>query len=160
MKAIKNPSRILADLPDHKAFLEHSYANDNESGDGSRLEYLASHLFHFDTYDGEMDALFARKAVEVCAAITRKKTFEYIKNPTNYKWYLLMCNMPFFVNRIEWGTSIRGAWWDFDDQKIDSCGFYIDGKQLTIEQRLDVDDWERFMEAVIEFAAPEMQAAA
>lgn len=155
MKAT-NTSSALAGL-DYKAFLEHSYANEDYTGCDSRLEYLALHIFGFTTYDSEMDQLFARKAVEVCAAITHRTTFDYIEDPTNYTWYLVMCNMPFFANRIEWGTSIRGAWWD-SSQKIDSCGFYIDGKQVTDEQHMDDEDWERFMEAVIEFAAPEMQS--
>lgn len=56
-----------------------------------------------------MSVLFARKAVEVCAAINDRQTFDYINDPNDYLWYLLMCNMPFFAERLECGISIRGA---------------------------------------------------
>jgi hypothetical protein len=37
-------------------------------------------------------------------------TFEYIKNKNNYKNYILSCN--FILDWLDWGTSIRGAWFN------------------------------------------------
>ena len=88
----------------YKEILKHSFEVEKaevECLPTSRLEYLANYIFDFMTYDEEMDRLFAEKAVEVCAAINDGKTFEYIKDPENYRWLLLMCNMPFFINRLE-----------------------------------------------------------
>lgn len=117
---------------------------------GSRLEYLGNFIFDFTTYDGSMSELFASKALEVCSAISGKTTFQYIEDPLNYQWSLLMCNMPFFAKRLEWGTSIRGAWWDGPKIKLDSCGLcgydQVEALELTTAQ------WHEFIEALIEFA--------
>lgn len=116
-----------------------------------RLEYLGDHIFGFTTYDGEMSALFARKAVDVADAITNGTTLEYIKDAENYRWYLLMCNTDFFSGRLEWGTSIRGAWWD---HKISyqSCGLWKGEEQLHKEMTFTQDEWKEFMRAVSAFA--------
>jgi hypothetical protein len=139
---------------DYLKILEHSFSVSKEIFEcppESRLEYLGDHFFDFTTYDGEMSFLFAQKAVEVCQAINNMKTFEYIENGTNYKWFLLMCNMPFFSDKLEWGTSIRGAWWD---HKIEfSClGLWDGDTQLSDTMTFDQDEWMRFISAVIEFA--------
>jgi NTP pyrophosphatase (non-canonical NTP hydrolase) len=98
-----------------------------------------------------MTVLLAGKAVEVCEAITEKTTFEYIKDEENYRWYIIMCNMPFFNGRLEWGTSMRGAWWD---HKItfQSCGLWEGEKQLHEEMTFTQEEWGDFMRAVISFA--------
>ncbi len=140
--------------------LEHSYALEAQRGGSSaisRLGYLAQHIFDFTTYESEIDELFARKAVEVCAAITDGKTFEYIANPTGRIWYFLMVNMPFFMPRLTWGTSIRGAWWDHNPQALDSCGLWVDEEQQT-EWVFSSEQWEQFVRAVIAFAQAEMHS--
>lgn len=76
----------------------------------TRLEFLGGVVFGFTTYDGEVDALFAGKMLEVIEAILEKKTFQYIENRENYLNYLYMVNTPFLSKVLEWGTSIRGAW--------------------------------------------------
>ena len=116
----------------------------------SRLEYLSDEIFNFTTYDSEMSELFASKAIEVCKAINERTTFEYIKDPENYKWYLLMCNMPFFANRTEWGTSIRGARWH--GSSYSSCGLFNGNEQFTDEINFEADEWQNFVNAIIEFA--------
>lgn len=66
---------------DYKELLEHSYRVATESFEcapESRLEYLGDYIFDFTTYDGEMSVLFSRKAVEVCAAINNRLTFDHI----------------------------------------------------------------------------------
>ena len=49
--------------------------------------------------------------------------FEYIEKEEQYTNYLIMINMPFLQDKLEWGSSVRGAW--FDDAKsyhIDPLG--------------------------------------
>lgn len=137
--------------------LENSYNKVSEVLEGnapeSRLEYLSDYIFQFTTYDGEMSELFAAKAIEVCEAINNRTTFEYIKEPNNYRWYLLMCNMPFFADKLDWGTSIRGAWWYSDiDKPIDlhSWGLWLDEQTELAE--FTAEEWKEFIEAIIEFA--------
>lgn len=134
--------------------LTHSYEVHktlDECPPDSRLEYLGAHIFDFTTYDGEMDALFARKAVEVCDAITNRTTFEYIKDSENYRWYLLMCNMPFFAGRLNWGSSIRGAWWDHEIT-FQTCALWNGDEQLRDEMKFTAEEWARFVTAICAFA--------
>lgn len=131
---------------DFEALLEPQFAQWNEvCGESSRLVFLSDEIFGFTTYDNEMSALFAAKALEVCAAIADRANFEYIKDPDNYRWYLLMCNMPFFAKRLEWGTSIRGAWWRFEQSEF---------RLGLVTLKVWHDDWPQFIAALREFAKP------
>jgi hypothetical protein len=121
-----------------------------------RLEYLGDYIFDFTTYDGQMAELFARRALEVCAAISDKTTFDYIKDAEQYRWYLVMVNMPFFTDKIEWGTSVRGAWWGEPPHskiKLDTCGLWLDGEQVQAAMEFTRDEWELFIAAMREFAS-------
>lgn len=140
-------------MDDARELLENSYQVTREFQDEklSRLEFLADYIFDFTTYDTEMGELFARKAIEVCAAVNEGKTFDYIKDADNYRWFLLMVNMPFFAGRLEWGTSVRGAWWDYDAQTLESCGIWR-GKEQAPSMQFTREEWMRFIAALVEFA--------
>lgn len=142
---------------DYLKLLNHSYICVRSFRDAglSKWEYLASDIFNFITYDGGIDELFAQKALEVCTAITCKQTFDYQKDPENYKWYLIMCNMPFFAGKLEWGTSIRGAWWIYNREfVIESCGFFDceDDKQI-MSLAFDEKQWNEFIKAMNDFVS-------
>lgn len=117
----------------------------------SRVEFLAAHLFDFTTYDSEMDELLGEKAVEVFQAISERKTVEYIADKEKYRWYIIMCNMPFFAKRLEWGTSIRSAWWNGAQPPIESCGLFLNQEQITT-LAFGPGEWSAFADAVIEFS--------
>lgn len=146
---------------DYLRMLEEGHAEtDAFEGQGrtSRLEYLADHVFNFATYESKYGELFSRRALEVCAAISAGRTFEYIKEPENRLWYLLMVNMPFFFDKLNWGTSIRGAWWDEPpDKKIEfsSCGLFLDGRQLPETMEFARDQWHEFIDAVVAYGIDE-----
>ena len=141
---------------DYLKLLEHSYAMaaGDECPPESRLEWLGEQVFDFTTYDGAMSALFAEKAIEVCDAITRRETFDYIGSADGYKWFLLMCNMPFFADRLEWGTSIRGAWWD--SKSLESCGLWDGDKQL-LELNLAPGEGNGLARALVAFARSDVR---
>lgn len=145
---------------DYQLLLEHSFSMETEHTEcapTSRLEYLSDYIFDFETYDSSMAELFAKKAVEVCEAITNRKTFEYIAGPEGYLWYLLMCNMPFFSERLQWGTSIRGAWWEASSEAVCPGGFWVESRPMSHLLRLSgTEEWKEFVKAIIAFAAPEM----
>lgn len=127
-------------LNGHKEFT-HVTCHDN-----TMAEYLAAEIFEFVTYDAAIDELFVRKAIEVMLAIDKRSTFEYQASDENYRWYLIMCNMPFFKDKLEWGTSIRGAWWD---------------KNLTIcslEKTFTKEEWSKFICSMAELVAPDLLA--
>lgn len=109
------------------------------SGEGTtKFEYLSSFVFDFTTYDEDMDETFVVSALVVCDAISNRTTFDYIKTPENYLWYLLLMNTPFFADQTSWGTSIRGAFWD-ENKMIAGFPDKVDLKQLT----KDMIDWIR-----------------
>ena len=143
---------------DYLELLKHSFTVETETSEcppSSRLDYLGDGVFDFITYESEMSELFAAKAVEVCAAINDSKTFDYIKDAEQRKWYLLMCNLPFFADRLEWGTSIRGAWWGGKPGKqieFQSCSLWIGDEKCADTMAFSRDEWRRFIAAVIDFA--------
>lgn len=105
--------------------IEEQYEEWKESEpDVTKEEFLMGHIFDFDTYDGDLDNFFCHLVVEVIEAILNRTTFDYIKD--NYKNYIIMVNMPFLKNKIDWGTSIRGAWFDAEHKDLmnDIVNFY------------------------------------
>lgn len=78
----------------------------------TKYEWAASEVFNLTTYDGTLDELFVKKIIEVLKVILNKTNFEYIKDETNYINYILVCQLLNEFNWIDWGTSIRGAWFD------------------------------------------------
>lgn len=89
----------------------------------SKLEFVGEIIFDFTTYDSELDSLFAEEMIEVIESLIDRTTFEYIKDTEKYIRYITMCNMPFLVDKLEWGGSIRGAWLDNDKRYF--CGAII-----------------------------------
>lgn len=87
-----------------------------------RYAFLASEVFGLTTYDLDLDIEFGKDIFEVMKVIYERKNFEYIKNETNYKKYILVCNLLNDNGWIEWGTSIRGAWFNnFDSIQFNDC---------------------------------------
>lgn len=144
---------------DYLKLLEHSYDCQFamfERSNEARLTFLSEGVFGFTLYDSHKDEFFARRAIEVCAAITEEKTYNYISMADeNYTWFLVMCNMPFFSERIEWGSSIRGAWWgSLHNRQIEfsSDVLWVDGEQFNETLEFSVEEWKHFIAALIEFA--------
>lgn len=137
---------------DYQKLLLHSLRKELEfDSEIARHEYLSVHIFDFTTYDENMDKALAEKAVEICEAITNKTTFEYIdSSPENYRWYIIMCNMPFFAQRIEWGTSIRGAWWK-PYLTLTSCGLWEGDEQIGLLE-FSSEEWGSFIRAIAHFS--------
>ena len=145
------------------AMMEEGFIELNNDGDCptiSRLTYLSDFIFQFTIEDDDMAELFAKKALEVCGVILHELTCFYIADKEKYKWYLIMCNLPFFAKRINWGTSIRGAFWSvpFGQEKIEfsSCGLFKDHEQIH-DLEFTLKEWEEFIGAVIEFGKREVK---
>lgn len=147
----------LTSIEAYKNMLEHSYEMTKqmlECPPHSRVAFLADHVFDFTTYDDDASELFGKKALEVCVCISDKKTFEYQHSgEESYRWYLLMCNMPFFQGKLEWGTSIRGAWWEYGKTfEIGAYTFFKDSEQISEVMKFNNEQWLQFVEAMKEFA--------
>ena len=110
----------------------------------SKMEYIGHVIFNFTTYSNSIDELFAALMMPVIRCILEKKTFEYQEDRSQYINYLHMVNMPFLVNKLEWGTSIRGAWFDdYQEYEID-CGRIIIEKQELSIFIADLIEWSEF----------------
>lgn len=145
---------------DYLKLLEESYQIERlnqPDGQLTRLCFLADHVFAFTTYDDDMSELFAAKAVEFCAVITNSTAFDHIKDQDSYRWFLTMVNAQFFAERLEWGTSVRGAFWIGDQPEVSSCGLWQDGQQLDgltfARSGAGIKGWQAFIAAVRTFAA-------
>lgn len=148
------PRQELEAPMDYLNLLNHSYEMSQQEGCPlqGRLEFLSESVFDFTTYDGEMAALFAKHAIAVFEAINARRTFDFILYAENYKWFLIMCNMPFFADKIEWGTSIRGARWKPGPITVESWCFWF-GDEPIILPTLNDREWQRFAAALLTFAS-------
>ena len=79
----------------------------------TKYEWLSENVFDLTTYDNSLNELFGKKIFEVCKAILDGTTFEYISmDQSHYITYILVCQILKSFNWIEWGSSIRGAWFE------------------------------------------------
>lgn len=83
----------------------------------SKLEWVATSVFDLVTYDGDLDERFAKDILEVCKVILEKRNYEYIEDEQNYVKYILVCQLLDKNYWINWGTSIRGAWFEVNESK-------------------------------------------
>ena len=105
----------------------------------NKLEFVGNHIFDFTTYDSDLDVTFAKRMLEVVEAISNKTTFDYHgQSQEKYENFILMCNMPFLANKLSWGTSIRGAWFETGTYWIDSGNY-------------EVTDIDEFMKVLIKW---------
>lgn len=113
---------------------------------------LMADVFGFTTYDSDMDELMVNKALEVCVCISNGTVGQYIKDEANHQWYVVMVNMPFISGLLDWGTSIRGAWWDHGAQfdLSGQCWAYMDESYLEVIP-LDRKQWISFIQAANDF---------
>lgn len=114
--------------------IESNYKEQQEHGCcavESKMAYAGVYLFDFTTYDEDADVLFAKNMIEVLKCILDKTTFEYQKDEKQYINYLTMVNMPFLTDKLEWGGSIRGAWFD-NWQEYEVDGIKIEKQELEI----------------------------
>lgn len=81
-------------------------------GDYSKYEWAASDIFDLVTYDAGLDENFVKKILEVCGAILNNETFDYIRDEKQYTDYIIVCQLLDKFDWINWGTSIRGAWFE------------------------------------------------
>ena len=78
----------------------------------SKYEWAANHVFDLTTYDGDLDELFVKCIVDILKVIRDRSNFEYIKDEDNYIGFIIVCQLLDKFHWIDWGTSIRGAWFD------------------------------------------------
>lgn len=65
-----------------------------------------------NTYDTSLSIEFGRDILEVMEVIINRRNFKYIKNKKNYRKFIIIANILSRYGWIEWGTSIKGCWFD------------------------------------------------
>jgi len=112
----------------YKPLIESSYKESQYHDEGvTKAEFILS-LFNIHPYESGDNADFlAEKVLGVITAITKRKTFEYHENDPC--WYLAVCHITEIANKITWGTSIRGAFWE-SEIKLDTCSLFYNGNQI------------------------------
>ena len=82
------------------------------------FNWIAQDIFNLTTYDGWIDYVFTKDLLKVMTAIYNHTTFDFIRSSKhNYLIFIEICNLLEKKNWIEWGTSIRGCWFDSDYSK-------------------------------------------
>lgn len=80
----------------------------------SKSEFISKDIFNIITYDEGLTIDIANDILEVAEVIAKRQNFEYIKDESNYKKFIIVANLFYKNGLIEWGTSIRGCWFDFE----------------------------------------------
>jgi hypothetical protein len=124
--------------------LEKEFNDLNECSDKkiTKSKYLGDSIFDFVTYDDNMTNLFVNKMIQVLESILEQKTYDYInESEDNYLNYLTMVNMPFLAEKIDWSTSIRGAWFDkLKEYEVDCSKIIIEKQEIKIFIK-ELIDW-------------------
>lgn len=77
-----------------------------------KYEWAARDVFDLFTCDGGLDKTFVKTILDVCRVILEQNNYEYISNEESYIKYILVCQLLRRFGWINWGTSIRGAWFE------------------------------------------------
>ena len=92
-------------------------------------------IFDITTYDHGLSIEFGKTIIEVMEVINNRKNFEYMdQSRENYKKFILVANLLDHFNWIEWGTSIRGCWFNRWDNP------YVDGECYDMKEKIDFDE--------------------
>ena len=116
-----------------------------------KSSFIASGIFDLSTYDDELDEKFTKQLLEVCNAITQRKTWDLVRNPRKYPKFILYLHLPFFKNKITWGTSIRGAFWDYHKIQIKSCELWDEDEKQILSLDFSHEEWTTFLSALNKF---------
>lgn len=112
--------------------------NEDNGGyvDGLNIYQLMEEILGISAYDdGVLRDLLDESIIPVLEAICLKNTFDYIEsNPEQYKNYIMVCNLGKIPEVLNWGGSIRGAW--FDTRK-DGFSPLLNGEKHHIIKTMD-----------------------
>lgn len=114
----------------------------------SKYDFLAE-IFDIctdDSGEGSAQEYIVTKMIQVIQCIAKKETYEYHqKSHKNYLNYLTMVNMPFLINKIEFGTSIRGCWFSLPLRKdtMEIQNILITGDKELNEFMLDLVEFAK-----------------
>lgn len=148
MKLIDNLKIGLSNYIDKEIMFIQGNRDDyiNEYGiKNIKLSFLTD-IFGVVTYDSGLDIKFGSDILEVMEVIAKRDNFEYIKNVKNYIKFILVANIFYSYDWIEWGSSIRGCWFSPYNQHNISNGLDYYGMSEII-----LDDDNKYIIECIEY---------
>lgn len=110
-----------------------------------KLSFLTT-IFGITTYSHYLDVEFGNDILEVMKIINNRKNFEYIKNKENHKKFIYVANLLENKNWTEWGTSIRGCW--FNSYGNPSVNYGVDYYGM---RRIEFDTEGKDIRELLEF---------
>jgi hypothetical protein len=129
--------------------IKQSYEDFKNLTDDNVWGWLSNEVFDLTTYDEELDEMFGRKMIEVCKVILEGKTFEYIRNREKYVQYILACQPLEKHGWINWGTSIRGSFFEdceFNENAKELCSCCYSGDKIPFTKET-LKELIKFIEA-------------
>ena len=97
----------------------------------SKHDYLMTQIFEIYTYDsGDISKVICDNMLSICDVILKRENFEYIQDIEKYFQFILLINMPFFLNTTEFGTSIRGSWFNECKDYVFSGRINVKGSEI------------------------------
>jgi hypothetical protein len=132
--------------------LEEGYSVESSDRPMSRLEYLSDYIFDFTTYDSAISSEMAKQALIICKVINDSSMSDYIDDPIQYRSFIYFCNLPFFISKLDWGTSIRFPWWNSIGIVFNSTGLWLNGEQIYSNLFFKDDEWKLAVNDMLEFS--------
>lgn len=124
-------------------------------------------IFDLITYDSAMDLNLVGRMVEVCRAIVNRKTYEFQMTEEGYKDFITIVQFKWFSRKLNWGVSIRNAWFDNDYSGDgvrpvmlhDGCLFMTGSEKQFIDPVMYTtkEEIEEFVKALIWFYDTEVK---
>lgn len=135
----------------YKNILENDFKNNFSDYGADKLHYLSNDFFDFTLYDSDADKHFAWTMLEVIRAIKNGRQGAFFKeDPSNYYAYLACVNHKFFDKKLEWGTSIRTAWFSYGDMALNENNYHTHAFNFPKEDlHLVIDALLKFSEDII-----------
>lgn len=84
--------------------------------DMTKFQFLCNEVFNLFPYDSDIEDSWGRDLFRVLNHINRGIGSDYWSaSDENYNKYLIICQLLDMKHWINWGTSIRSAWFEFSD---------------------------------------------
>lgn len=116
----------------------HLYSQQNDSN--NKYDFLEEifGIITYDSGDGSAQEYLINKILDVINCINESENYKYIeKSEQNYFDYITVCNLDFVKSKIEWGSSIRGAWFVFGFNLYEYVDY--DYEQIYVEDNKDLN---------------------
>lgn len=122
------------------------YISEKPTKEDFKFIFLSDYIFNIATYDDDMSLEFGKKIFEVMKSIKNKETFEYINDVENYRSYIIVCNLLDKFDLIDWGSSIRGSWFNGNNIVCDVGCWKSDGTVIYENPTISIEELLKWIE--------------